>query len=111
MRFPKRIKENMLAFENGDFLRIPTEKEIFGKNCESPEEPETVKQWEPMRQKKNRLAFLGKFIDNNPLAWYWLENSDSFGHFLTAGGYKGTIGSTSVRVWCGVRPVFQLKNC
>lgn len=101
----------MVPFKNGDFLRIPTEKEIFGKNCESPEESEAVKQWEPMRQKKNQIAFLGKFMDDNPLSWYWLENSVGSGCFATAGGYKGIVGCISVRAWCGVRPVFQLRNC
>lgn len=31
-RFPADIKAVMVPFENGDYLRLPTEKEIFGEN-------------------------------------------------------------------------------
>ena len=31
-RFPASLRLNMVPFENGDLLRIPTEREIFGEN-------------------------------------------------------------------------------
>lgn len=55
-RFPQEIREQMLPFENGGLLRLPTEKEIFGKNPYGDEESEDVTQWEPMKRRKNRMA-------------------------------------------------------
>ena len=31
-RFPQEIREKLIPLDNGDFLRIPTEKEMFGEN-------------------------------------------------------------------------------
>lgn len=48
-RFPKKIRKLLLPFENGDLLRLPTEKEIFGSNPCGEDEPESVSQWKPMK--------------------------------------------------------------
>ncbi|MBE6909527.1 MAG: hypothetical protein E7474_08150 [Ruminococcaceae bacterium] len=40
--FPADLRELMLPFSNGDLLRLPTEKEIFGKNEYGADEPESV---------------------------------------------------------------------
>lgn len=70
-RFPKKIRKLLLPFENGDLLRLPTEKEIFGSNPCGEDEPESVSQWEPMKQRKNRIASQGL---NGGWEWYWLQN-------------------------------------
>lgn len=56
-RFPAEIRDKMVAFENGDLLRLPTEREIFGHNPYGEDEPEDVEQWIPMKDHRNRIAF------------------------------------------------------
>lgn len=70
-RFPADLRERMVAFENGDLLRLPTEREIFGENYYGENELEAVTQWEPMKLRRNRIAFQGK---NGAWEWYWLMN-------------------------------------
>ena len=105
--FPENIKESLVPFENGDFLRIPTEKEIFGKNTFGEEEPESVTQWEPMKRVMNRVA--GNSCDESTI-WYWLknesENSSSGFAFALNVGTAGTDGASTAS---GVRPVFKIK--
>lgn len=103
-RFPADIKAVMVPFENGDYLRLPTEKEIFGE-YESP----YVQQWKPMKKRRNRMAFDGSKDEN--LQWYWLMNkvreSATYFSFVYNNGYANTNNaSTSF----GVRPAFKIKN-
>lgn len=53
--FPAELKAMMAPFNNGDLLRLPTEKEIFGKNYYGECESLCVKQWEPMKKRRNRI--------------------------------------------------------
>lgn len=62
-QFPIEIIEKMLPFENGDFLRLPTEREIFGENLWGEHEDKNIQQWECM---KNDLI---RSCDD----WYWLQ--------------------------------------
>lgn len=103
-RFPEKIKNRMVPFENGDILRIPTEKEMFGENEHGKAEPEDVDQWEPMKTRRNRVCFQGK---NGFGEWGWLQNAVSSAHFANVGCHGGANyywASDSL----GVRPVFQL---
>lgn len=104
---PENIKESLVPFENGDFLRIPTEKEIFGKNEYGEEEPESVTQWEPMKRVMNRVA--GSFDDECTI-WYWLKNKSKnySSAFALANGVGGAYGSGASTAY-GVRPVFKIK--
>lgn len=70
-RFPEEIRSRMVTLDNGDMLRIPTEREIFGENIYGQEEADTVKRWKPMKKKRNRIAFQGK---EGAWEWYWLMN-------------------------------------
>ena len=105
---PENIKESLVPFENGDFLRIPTEKEIFGKNEYGEEEPESVTQWEPMKRVMNRVA--GNSYDESTI-WYWLKNeskkypSSTFADATDA----GAANSHGALHAFGVRPVFKIK--
>lgn len=107
--FPQEIRSQMVPFENGNLLRLPTEKEITGKNeyaCER--EPESVKQFKPMKLRRNRIASQGK---NGGYEWYWLENkaSSSGAYFAVVdacGGADYTYASLSL----GVRPAFKIRN-
>lgn len=104
---PNKILARMVKFENGDWLSIPTEKEIFGKNVYG-ENKENVKQWEPMKLKKNRIALQGL---NGNCGWYLLKNksvqsASSFCYVSNNGNASnGSAGSSG-----GVRPTLLLKN-
>lgn len=107
-RFPADIKAMMVPFGNGDYLRLPTEKEIFGENYYGEYESSYVQQWKPMKQRRNRIAFQGK---NGNWEWYWLQNkcrdsAASFAFVDTDGVAAFYYASSSI----GVRPVFKLKH-
>lgn len=107
-RFPADIKAVMVPFENGDYLRLPTEKEIFGENYYGEYESPYVQQWKPMKQRRNRIAFQGK---NGGWEWYWLQNKcrDSavcFAYVYNGGSADYYYASDSN----GVRLVFKLKS-
>lgn len=108
-RFPADIREKMVAFANGDYLRLPTEKEIFGCNDYGKAEPDDVQQWEPMKQRKNRIAFQGEGTDR--WEWYWLQNAHK--RYAARFAYVNGIGNA----YCngasgalGVRPAFKILH-
>lgn len=104
---PENIKESLVPFENGDFLRIPTEKEVFGKNWYGEEEPESVTQWEPMKRVMNRVA--GNSCDESTI-WYWLKNeSENSSSSFAVASYYGVALSYGASGAYGVRPVFKIK--
>lgn len=106
--FPAEIRDQMIPFTNGDFLRLPTEKEIFGKNPYGEEEPDDVKQFEAMKIRKNRIASQG--LNGEP-EWYWLQNvirnSAAGFAYVVAGGIAVYTGAS---ISFGVRPVFKLRK-
>lgn len=106
-RFPKKIKKLLIPFANGDLLRIPTEKEIFGENKYGENETD-VEQWELMKQRRNRIAFQGL---NGAWEWYFLKNRvpNSAACFAGADSNGGcNCGNASGEA--GVRPVAKIKN-
>jgi len=105
-RFPTKIKDKLIAFENGDYLRLPTEKEIFGENSFGEEEPEAVEQFKPMEKRRNRIAFQGK---NGGWEWYWLQNpmKDSASAFAGVGS-GGRANYSAASASLGVRPAFKI---
>ena len=107
-KFPAALRLNMVPFENGDLLRIPTEREIFGRNIYGEEEPNTVEQFEPMKKRRNRMAFDGL---NGETQAYWLQNkrvrsATSFCIVYYYGGANG--GNASISY--GVRPLYRIRN-
>lgn len=108
-RYPRKIRKKMAAFDNGDMLRLPTEKEIFGINEYGKEEGEEVVQFECMKKRKHRIAFQGYGADG--WEWYWLENRHkaSASYFCNVGGdgYSDYYGASNAR---GVRPLFLVNN-
>lgn len=106
--FPVKIGSKLIPFGNGDYIRIPTEKEIFGENKYGEAEPDSVKQWKPMKQRRNRIAFQGL---NGALEWYWLQNPAANSAALLAA--VGSVGSTHYALASyayGVRPVVKIRN-
>lgn len=107
-KFPAALRLNMVPFENGDLLRIPTEREIFGRNIYGEEEPNTVEQFEPMKKRRNRMAFDGL---NGETQAYWLQNkrvrsATTFCYVYTGGSAAYAGASNSI----GVRPLYRIRN-
>ena len=107
-KFPAALRLNMVPFENGDLLRIPTEREIFGRNIYGEEEPNTVEQFESMKKRRNRMAFDGL---NGETQAYWLQNKRvwSATNFCLV-GYDGSAGSNYASYSFGVRPLYRIRN-
>lgn len=106
--FPTELKSMMIPFENGDLLRLPTEKEIFGTNVYGECENFDVEQWKPMKKRRNRMAFDGSRAEN--FQCYWLanerRNSSTDFAYVARGGYAySSYASHS----CGVRSAFILN--
>lgn len=105
--FPAELTDMMTPFDNGDLLRLPTEKEIFGENYYGEYESPYVQQWKPMKQRRNRIAFQGK---NGDWEWYWLQNKcrDSAAHFAHVDG-DGDAHCDGASYSDGVRPAFKIR--
>lgn len=107
-KFPAALRLNMVPFENGDLLRIPTEREIFGRNIYGEEEPNTVEQFEPMKKRRNRMAFDGL---NGETQAYWLQNKRvrSAPYFCCV-YYSGNANANDASHSLGVRPLYRIRN-
>ena len=108
-RIPKKIRKMLITFEDGTYLRLPTEKEIFGENNYGEKESDDVKQFKCMKKRKHRIAFQGYGTDE--LEWYWLANrcDASATDFACVDG-GGISNSVSASYGDGVRPLFLIKN-
>lgn len=107
-RFPADLKALMVPFDNGDFLRIPTEKEIHGENYYGEYESPYVTQWKPMKLRRNRMALKGK---NGNMQWYWVQNKvrESAATFAYV-YYNGNAACYNVSLSMGVRPAFKIRS-
>ena len=102
-----KIKKLLTPFVNGDLIRIPTEKEIFGEN-KCGENETGVEQWKSMKQRRNRIAFRGL---NDGWEWYWLQNRVQNSATLFADVYcAGGADCSYARSAGGVRPVVKIRN-
>lgn len=112
-RFPTEIRKKMVAFDDGDFLRLPTECEIFGRDDFTMNESEDVHQWIPMQDYRNRITFARK--DRDFSGWYWLQNRDVLSEELSE-KYFYCVNSHGLKCALrpsfesGVRPVFKMKE-
>ena len=104
-KIPDEIVALMKPWSDGQFLRLPTEKEIFGINEVGEDEPEEVVQWEPMKKIRNKVAFRSL---NDCWEWYWLSNKKKGSAASFAGvtlfGYCYFTNASNSR---GVRPAFR----
>ena len=112
--FPEEITSRMVVMPVGnneyDYLRIPTEKEIFGENPYGKDEPKEVKRFKGMKKRRNRIAFRATEDNKESWEWYWLQNkvkdtAARFAGVYTNGGAACLFASPSL----GVRPVFLLS--
>lgn len=107
-KFPAALRLNMVPFENGDLLRIPTEREIFGRNIYGEEETNTVEQFEPMKKRRNRMAFDGL---NGETQAYWLQNKRVRSATYFCGVYYGGVAYyANASYSLGVRPLYRIRN-
>ena len=107
--FPREIYDKMVPFDNGDYLSIPTEEQIFGKNIYGePITDDSTEQWDIMKQTKNRIAFQGLA---GATIWYWLRNKS----VQSASGFcyvdlNGSASYFGASYSGGVRPLLNLYN-
>lgn len=103
--FPDEIQNVMVSFGGNNMIRIPTEKEIFGVNKYGERESDDVKQFEPMKKRRNRIAFR-----NDEFEWYWLKNRGVGGAalfaFVNSTGYAYYFNASYS---LGVRPLFKIR--
>lgn len=106
--FPADLRERMVPVFENDLLRLATEKEIFGVNEYGKDESDSTKQFEPMKSRRNRIAFRGK---EEGWEWWWLANTveDSAAYFAYV-AYDGGARYDDASGACGVRPAFKIKN-
>lgn len=94
-----------------DMLRIPTEREIFGRNSYGVRTtPASVRRFYGMENRRERIAFQGS--ETGMEEWYWLQNKaeDStfyFFNFASVSG-RGRTDYNDASCFNGVRPVFLL---
>lgn len=103
--FPDEIRRKMKPVYRNDLLKIPSEMEIFGKNEYAREGEEGVKQWEPMKDRRNRIAWQG--CKTGVFEWYCLRDVVS----STAFAYVNFIGYCNndyVSYSHGIRPAFKI---
>ena len=105
--FPAEIRGRMTIFENGDCLRLLTQKEVFGENLWCENEPDNVKQFEVMKDRRSRIAFEGK---NGNWQWWWLQNAidESAANFAVV-DHAGHANNHDASGANGVRPAFKLN--
>ena len=107
-RLPEDLKARLVPFENGDLLRIPTEREIFGENPYGEPEPESVEQFELMKDRRWRIAFQG--YGSGAWEWYWLQNRSVCSATTACGvSNNGNAYDYGASNSFGVRPLFQYR--
>ena len=104
--FPEKIKRRMvpMTIESplGDYIRIPTEEEIFGSKNSN------TNQFYGMSHRRNRIAF-EHTNGEDVWEWYWLQDNVS-GAYFAAVNYDGGAASLGASSSNGVRAVFMLKQ-
>ena len=113
IRFPVEIRNMMLPFEHADMLRLLTQKEVFGENIWESDIDEEEYEWlEPMKDRRNRIAFQGKDSSVDDWCWYWL--ADQLRDVASGATFAGVYGTGyssgySASDTYGVRPAFKLS--
>ena len=107
--FPAEITDMMTPFDNGDLLRLPTEKEFFGENYHGEYESPYVKQWKPMKKRRNRIAFDGSKDENLQGQWLMNKVRESANCFSSV-FFDGYVSNDTYFSHLGIRPVFKIAN-
>ena len=106
-RMPEDIRVLMKLMDDGSFMRFMTQDEVFGERWLQSDEEER-EQFEPMKDRRNRIADIGK--GSNEWAWYWLKDRDvaTATTFCSVYG-SGLAGSAAASNSFGVRPAFKIS--
>lgn len=103
------VRSMLVPFKNGDYFRIPNAEEMFGPEeiHECVETLSNKKQWPLMKDRKNRIAFRGKYQETD---FGWLQNKykDSTNHFAFVSNC-GSLGYNYASNASGARVVFRLS--
>ena len=94
-RLPEEIASRLQQDENGDYLRLLKEEEIFGENKYKVFDDE-------------RMIRALEYEGSDCFNWYWLQNphfSADFGYVRCDGALDGDNGASNV---FGVRPAFLI---
>ena len=105
--FPDDIRGAMIPFADGELLTIPGQKELFGRvifGADEGEYPE--EQWEPMKLRRNRIAFQG--LNGDPEYW-WLRDPVSGAYFASVDDVGGCNYDSASDADIGVRPAFGIR--
>lgn len=108
--FPKDIRDELIPFACGDYLRIPTYNEIFGKyQAGFPS-----KRWNCMMHQENRILKSegNSLLDIIPVP-YWLAtscNTNFLGAFYYVDRYGDAEKCLAGLSYCTIRLVFELKR-
>jgi len=105
--FPGTLKDRMKPVYKEDKLRLLTATEVFGEDSEYDYKEDNGIQLEPMKERKNRIAFQGKGTDE--WEWYWLQNTvkDSAADFASVYD-SGDAYYDGASFAYGVRPAFKI---
>jgi hypothetical protein len=99
---PEKLKSKMVAFDNGDYLRLLTLQEACGRDNDW-NECEGQIEW--MKDRRHRIAT----IKDNGCADWWLRGVVSAALFAGVGGIGGAVGRSASYSY-GVRPAFKISD-
>ena len=113
IRFPVEIRNMMMPFERGDMIRLLTQKEVFGENVYDSDINEEDYEWlEPMKDRRNRIAYQGKDASIDDWCWYWLADQlrdVASGTNFAGVNSDGYASASYASNTYGVRPAFKLS--
>lgn len=105
--FPDKLRNNMVIFDDDDILTLVTEKEMFGRNKHGKNDGDEVSQWEPIKNRKNKIPLYG---DGETLEHIWLKTKTDFAYCFGSVVYTGLVYYIDSSDLIGVRTVFRIKN-
>ena len=100
-KFPHKLREHMIPFEDGDYLTLLTLGQVFGEDWD---DNKTNDQLEMMKNRKNRVASAGQY---DYVSW-WLRDVVGSTAFAVVSG-NGYANSDSAGDSRGVRPAFLIR--
>ena len=101
--FPDKLKKRMVKFKNGDFLRLLTLQEMYGKD-ENFNDCDGQIPW--IKQDRRRRIASRK---GDEYEWEWLATVTSDARFARVSGNGLAYGGHASNSY-GVRPVFKLSD-
>ena len=101
-KFPKKLREDMMPFENGDHVRLLSMQEMFGLDAD-PDETRGQIPW--LKDRAHRVAYKR----NGDLAWGWLRDAVSSVDFAFVNNY-GYADYAGASCAYAIRPAFAIYD-